>query len=163
MTGLGTTVALTINGETHTVRIPAHEMLVQTLRERMALTGTKIGCDIGICGACTVLVNGRLMSSCLVPTARLGGSEILTVEGLSQGEDLHPLQRQFAECGAVQCGFCTPGMLMTTYYLLEHKPDASEAELREFIHGNYCRCTGYVKIVQAVLRAQADLKAQARV
>jgi carbon-monoxide dehydrogenase small subunit len=150
------TVTVTVNGERHSVQVPAHEMLVETLRGRLALTGTKIGCDVGICGSCTVLVDDRLASACLTLTARVDGRSITTVEGLASGDDLHPLQRRFVERGAIQCGFCSPGMLMTAYDLLRRRPDASENDVREFIHGNYCRCTGYVKIVDACLEARAD-------
>jgi carbon-monoxide dehydrogenase small subunit len=152
------TVTLTVNGERHTLHVPAHEMLVETLRERLGLTGTKIGCEVGICGSCTVLVDDRLAAACLTPTARIEGGRVTTVEGLASGETLHALQQRFVERGAIQCGFCTPGMLMTTYALLRRHPDASAQEVREFIHGNYCRCTGYVKIVDACLAARDDLR-----
>jgi carbon-monoxide dehydrogenase small subunit len=151
------TVTLTINGEHQTVQVPAHEMLVQTLRERLGLTGTKVGCDVGICGSCTVLVDDRLTAACLTPTARIDGCRITTVEGLADGETLHPLQRRFVERGAVQCGFCTPGMLTTASDLFRRHPNASGDEIREYIHGNYCRCTGYVKIVDACLAAREEL------
>ena len=150
-------MTLTINGERHRVQVPAHEMLATTLRERLGLTGTKTGCDLGICGSCTVLVDDRLAAACLSLTARLDGCSVTTVEGLANGDDLHPLQRRFVERGAVQCGFCTPGMLVTASDLLRRRPDASEGEIREFLHGNYCRCTGYVKIVEACLEARDEL------
>jgi len=151
-----TTVALIVNGDAQQVRVPAHETLAETLRTRLGLTGTKVGCDVGVCGACTVLVDERLAAACLTLTARLNGSRVETVEGLARPGDVHSLQRRFVEAGAVQCGFCTPGMLLTANDVLRRRPDASEAEIREAIRGNYCRCTGYVKIVAACLAARAD-------
>lgn len=156
-----TQVTLTVNAEQHRVWVDSDEVLAQTLRRRLGLTGTKVGCDIGVCGSCTVLVDGRPASACLALTARLDGAEVRTVEGLATAGALHPLQRHFVEAGAVQCGFCTAGMLMSMVFLLEHSPDADEQELREFIHGNYCRCTGYVKLVEAFGRARAELRAAA--
>ena len=154
-------VTLTVNGQAHELEVGSGETLSQTLRRRLELTGTKIGCDTGICGACTVLVGGRLASSCLLLTARLDGARVQTVEGLSQAGSLHPLQRHFVEAGAVQCGFCTSGMLMTLAALLQSPGEHSEDDVREFIHGNYCRCTGYAKIVEAFRRAQAEVRAAA--
>jgi len=151
-----TTVTLIVNGETRRLPVEPHEALAETLRLRLGLTGTKVGCDVGVCGACTVLVDDRLAAACLTLTARLDGSRVVTVEGLAGAGELHPLQRRFVEAGAVQCGFCTPGMLLTAEELLRRRPDASEGEVREAIRGNYCRCTGYVKIVDACLAARAD-------
>jgi carbon-monoxide dehydrogenase small subunit len=155
-------VTLSVNGEWRNVDVEPGEVLAQTLRERLRLTGTKVGCDAGICGTCTVLVGRRPVSSCLTLTARLDGAEVLTVEGLAGGGEPHPLQRHFVEAGAVQCGFCTAGMLMTMLFLLETRPDLSEEELREQIHGNYCRCTGYVKLIEAFRRARAEMQGRAR-
>lgn len=143
-------VVLTVNGVRRSVEVPPTETLTFTLRERFRLTGTKLGCDSGICGSCAVLVDRRLRNSCLTLTALLDGSRISTIEGLAEGEKLHPVQRAFVQNGAIQCGYCTPGMVLAAVALLEENASPSEAEIREAIAGNICRCTGYTKIIKAV-------------
>jgi len=142
-----------LNGEKTQVEASADITLLQLLRDRLALTGTKDGCGTGECGACTVLMDGEPVNSCLVLAAQVDGHEILTVEGLATEAKLHPLQQAFVEVGAVQCGYCTPGMLLSAKALLDQNPNPTEGEIREAISGNLCRCTGYSRIVAAVQRA----------
>ncbi len=132
--------------------------LLDFLRGELGLKGTKKGCDSGQCGACTVLMNGKTVDACLVLAIQADGREILTIEGLSSGGRLHPLQEAFVEEGAVQCGFCTPGMILSAKALLDEKKDPSEEEIREALSGNLCRCTGYVKIIKAVQKAAALMR-----
>ncbi len=156
--GRPTTATLTVNGEQRTVVFPTHHTLLEVLREECGLTGTKHGCELGECGACTVLVDGRPVLSCLTLAAGMENRSIETIEGLAEGNALHPLQAAFADLGAAQCGYCTPGMLMTAKALLEElnePPEGSarhltEEEIRQALAGNLCRCTGYQKIIQAV-------------
>ncbi len=149
-------ITLRINGEVHVFNhVPAPKTLVQLLRDDAGLMGTKEGCGEGDCGACTVLVDGEPVNSCLVLAAEADGKEVLTVEGLSREWELHPLQQAFVDEGAVQCGFCTPGMLLAAKALLDENPSPTEAEIRGAIAGNLCRCTGYVRIVQAIQSAAA--------
>ncbi len=150
-----TTLELRVNGETRRVTFPTHHSLLEVLRERLDLTGTKHGCELGECGTCTVLVDGQPILSCLLLAADLEGSDIETVEGLQEGNQLHPLQAAFADLGAAQCGYCTPGILMASKALLRANPDANASEINEALSGNLCRCTGYHKIVQAVEWAAA--------
>jgi carbon-monoxide dehydrogenase small subunit len=156
-----TTLPLIVNGEQRVVAFPTHHTLLEVLREECGLTGTKHGCELGECGTCTVLVDGRPVLSCLVLAAEMEGRAIETVEGLARGNELHPLQRTFADLGAAQCGYCTPGILMAAKALLESNPGASESEIKEALAGNLCRCTGYHKIVQAVEWAGAILRGDA--
>lgn len=142
-----------VNGEEHEVYSEPWQVLRDVLRDELGLTGVKEGCTTGNCGACTVLVDGKAVKSCLVLACQVEGKDILTIEGLSKNGELHPLQRAFIEHFAVQCGFCTPGMIMTAKGLLDEKPDATEEDIKHGLHGNLCRCTGYVKIVEAVLAA----------
>ncbi len=146
-------VRFTLNGDPVEVGVNDGETLLEALRERFGLTGTKQGCDLGDCGACTVLFDGEPVLSCLVLAADAEGHSVLSIEGLSNGEQLHPLQKAFLDEGAVQCGYCTPGMILTAKALLDVNPDPTEAEIRRAISGNLCRCTGYTKIVGAVRRA----------
>ena len=141
---------LRVNGDDYSVAVPVHRTLLEVLREDLLLTGTKHGCEVGECGACTVLVDGEPMLSCLTLAADVEGREITTVEGLANNGELHPLQVAFAERGAAQCGYCTPGMLMTAKALLDKNPTPTEDEIREALSGNLCRCTGYLKIIEAV-------------
>ena len=141
---------LRVNGEAHPVAAPAHKTLLEVLREDLGLTGTKHGCEVGECGTCTVLVDGEPVLSCLTLAADVEGREITTVEGLAQNGELHPLQVAFAERGAAQCGYCTPGMLLSAKALLDRNPRPTEDEIKEALSGNLCRCTGYLKIIEAV-------------
>lgn len=150
-----TTLELRINGESKTVSFPTHHTLLEVLRERLDLTGTKHGCELGECGTCTVLVDGQPILSCLALAADLEGREIETVESLQNGIQLHPLQAAFADLGAAQCGYCTPGILMASKALLEANPQPEADQISEALSGNLCRCTGYHKIVQAVEWAAA--------
>jgi carbon-monoxide dehydrogenase small subunit len=143
-------LALTVNGEEQQVLVPVHRTLLEVLREDLGLTGTKHGCELGECGTCTVLVDGRPQLSCLLLPIQVAGSEITTIEGMGSTADLHPLQQAFAELGAAQCGYCTPGMLLAARALLDERPHPARDEIREALAGNLCRCTGYAKIVEAV-------------
>ena len=143
-------LSMTVNHRPVTVEVQADELLVDVLRDRLGLTGTKIGCNEGECGACTVIMDGQAVLSCLLPALRAQGREIVTIEGLSDGEALHPLQQAFVDHGAVQCGYCTPGFLMSAKALLDVRPHPTRDEIKEAIAGNLCRCTGYVKIVEAI-------------
>ena len=145
----------TINGEPITAEVDPALSLAEFLREKMYLTGTKIGCGKGECGACTVILDGKAVTSCIIPVLRAEGACVETIEGLARGGRLHPLQEEFVNKGAVQCGFCTPGMIMSSKALLDANPAPSKAEIREALGGNVCRCTGYVNIEQAV-EAAAD-------
>lgn len=149
-------IELRVNGETHEVLVETHRTLLEVLRERIGLTGTKEACDTGECGACTVLLDGLPVNSCLVLALDARGKEITTIEGLAVDGVLHPLQKAFIDHGATQCGFCTPGMILTAKALLDEKPSPTEAEVRQAISGNLCRCTGYAKIVGAVLAASGQ-------
>lgn len=146
-------ITLTVNGDPTTIAVRSNHTLLQVLRDQLGLTGTKIGCENGECGACTVLMDGEPVNSCLVLAVEADGRKIETVEGLAKGEQLHPLQQTFIDHNAIQCGFCTPGMLMTAKGLLDHNPHPTEDEVREAITGNLCRCTGYIRIVDAILDA----------
>ncbi|MHB8612274.1 MAG: (2Fe-2S)-binding protein [Candidatus Dormibacteraceae bacterium] len=141
---------LNVNGERVEMLLPVHNTLLEVLREDMQLTGTKHGCELGECGTCTVLVDGKPQLSCLVLPVQVEGRAITTIEGMAAGAELHPLQQAFAELGAAQCGYCTPGMLLSAKSLLEATPRPSREEIREALAGNLCRCTGYTKILEAV-------------
>jgi carbon-monoxide dehydrogenase small subunit len=146
-------ITLTVNGAKYEVAVEPQQSLLQVLREELHLTGTKEGCSEGECGACTVFLDGQTVDSCLIFGLEAHGREIITIEGLAQGEQLHPVQKAFAEYGAVQCGFCTPGMILAAKALLDSTPQPTETEIRRGISGNLCRCTGYVKIVEAIKAA----------
>ena len=146
-------VRCTVNGVEATLRAYPFARLLDVLREELGLTGTKEGCGEGECGACSVLVGGELVNSCLVPVAQVEGAEILTVEGLTDGDRLHAVQRAMIECGGAQCGICTPGMVLAAVSLLRETPQPTEADIRNGLAGNLCRCTGYMKIFDAVVRA----------
>jgi aerobic carbon-monoxide dehydrogenase small subunit len=151
-------IAVTVNGQEHSLEVEPRLLLVHLLRERLGLTGTHVGCDTTSCGACTVLVDGVPVKSCTHFAVQVDGREIKTVEGLAQGGQLHPLQRGFKEEHGLQCGFCTPGMMLVSAALLEENPDPSEEEIRWAISGNICRCTGYQNIVKAVQWAANEMK-----
>ena len=139
-----------INGQKYRVSVNPNQTLLDFLREKLGLTGTKRGCEIGECGACTVLLDGNAVNSCLVLAPQIDGRKVITVEGLAAGGKLHPLQQSFLDHDAVHCGFCTPGMLMSAKALLDKNPDPDEKEIRTAISGNLCRCTGYVQIVKSI-------------
>ncbi len=151
-------ISVTINGTTHEAEVESRLLLVHLLRDQLRLTGTHIGCDTTHCGACTVLLDGEPVKSCTVLAIQADGAELTTVEGLAQNGELHPLQEGFWEEHGLQCGFCTPGMLMTGYALLQRNSDPSEEDIRQAISGNLCRCTGYVNIVKAVQYAAAKMR-----
>jgi carbon-monoxide dehydrogenase small subunit len=151
-------ITMTVNGETRTAEVEARLLLVHLIRENFRLTGTHIGCDTTHCGACTVLLDDQAVKSCTVLAVQADGRSIRTVEGLEQGGGLHPIQKGFKEEHGLQCGFCTPGMLMTATALLERNTSPSEGEIRAAISGNLCRCTGYVNIVKAVQHAAAEMR-----
>ena len=146
-------INVTVNGETEQVVVPSNMTLMRMLRESLALTGTKNGCSAGECGACTVLINGEPVNSCMVLAVECDGVEIVTVEGLAGDKQLDPIQDAMIEAGGVQCGFCTPGILISSRALLDRNPDPSEDEIREALVGNLCRCTGYVRIIESVKAA----------
>jgi carbon-monoxide dehydrogenase small subunit len=145
-----TLLTLRVNGETQEVAVPVHKTLLELLREEMGLTGTKHGCELGECGTCTVLIDGQPVLSCLILPVECEGREIMTVEGMAQGGRLHPLQQAFAELGAAQCGYCTPGILLTAQALLDETPNPTRDQIKEALAGNLCRCTGYTKILDSV-------------
>jgi aerobic carbon-monoxide dehydrogenase small subunit len=151
-------VSTTINGEPAEFLADAQESLLDALRNTLNLTGSKEGCGSGDCGACSVMVDGRLVCSCLMLAAEAGGHEITTIEGIATGDKLHPIQQKFLENAALQCGFCTPGFIVATKALLDRNPDPSETEIRYWLAGNLCRCTGYDKIVRAVQDAAAEMR-----
>jgi carbon-monoxide dehydrogenase small subunit len=153
-------IALRINGARHVVRVEPRRTLVDAIRDDCCQTGTHIGCEHGVCGACTVLIDGEPVRSCLMFAVQADGREIRTVEGLANGEVLHPLQRAFMEHHGLQCGFCTPGFLMLAVGVLEREPDIGDAELIEALSSNLCRCTGYQNIVKAVRAAAAEMRAK---
>ena len=146
-------VELTVNGESRSANVPPETTLLKMLREHLGLTGAKLGCDVGDCGTCTVIVDGVSVNSCLMLAGRAAGCDVTTIEGLATADELHPLQQQFEEHGALQCGFCGPGMLISAKNLLDNNPDPTVFEVRDALAGNLCRCTGYTKIIEAVIDA----------
>ena len=158
----GVHVSTTINGDPAEFVCDADEPLLDVLRNRLGLTGAKEGCGTGDCGACSVTIDGRLVCSCLMLAAEAEGRSIATIEGMAEGEKLHPLQQKFLEMAALQCGICTPGVLIAARSLLERNPDPSESEVRFWLAGNLCRCTGYDKIVRAVMETAAEMRESAQ-
>ncbi len=154
----GVLIELNVNGEHYEVAVEPQRTLLEVLREKLGLTGTKKACDEGQCGSCTVLMDGKPVSSCLVLALEAQGRDILTIEGLSAGGRLHPIQQAFVDLGAIQCGYCTPGMILAGKALLDENPSPTEDEVRWAISGNLCRCTGYAKIVEAILAASKVLQ-----
>jgi carbon-monoxide dehydrogenase small subunit len=155
-------LSMTINGKTFTGQAEPRMLLVHFIRDELGLTGTHIGCDTGHCGACTIMFNGRALKSCMLLAVQAQGAEMLTVEGLAKDGQLHPLQEAFWEHHALQCGYCTPGMLIAALELLNHKPNPNEDEIRRGIEGNLCRCTGYVNIVKAIKAAADTMRKETR-
>jgi aerobic carbon-monoxide dehydrogenase small subunit len=152
------TVSFTLNGKSVSLEVDPRMLLVHALREELGLTGTHIGCDTSQCGACTVFMDGSSVKSCTVFGVQVEGANLLTIEGLKQNGDLHPLQQSFWDDHGLQCGYCTPGMIMSAYGLLNENPEPTEAEIREGLRGNFCRCTGYHNIVKAVQSAAASMR-----
>jgi carbon-monoxide dehydrogenase small subunit len=147
-------IKCTVNGQQRTLHVYAFERLLDVLREQLRLTGTKEGCGEGECGACTVLLDGKIVNSCLVPVVQVDSADITTIEGIALGQDqLHAVQEAFIQCGGAQCGICTPGMVMAAFDLLKRNPNPTEADIRAGLAGNLCRCTGYMKIFESVTRA----------
>jgi carbon-monoxide dehydrogenase small subunit len=151
-------ITLTVNDTEYEVAVAPNKTLTQVLREDLNLLGTKEGCGVGDCGACTVILDGKPVNSCLVLAVQASGSRIKTIEGVAHGDSLHPVQETFVELGAIQCGFCTPGMILSATSLLEKNPHPTEQEVRQALSGNLCRCTGYQKIVEAVQEASRIMK-----
>lgn len=154
------TIQITVNGKAHDVEVEGRTLLVQVLRDRLELTGTHVGCDTTQCGACTVHVNGRAVKSCTMLALQAEGASVTTIEGMADGERLHPIQQAFSECHGLQCGFCTPGMIMATADLLRRHPDPTEEQILHGLEGNLCRCTGYVNIVKSVRTAARRMAAR---
>jgi len=152
------TINFTLNGKERTVETTAGTTMSALLREILGNTGTKVGCDIGDCGACTIIMNGRAVKSCILPAMKADGADIVTIEGLGGKDGLHPLQKKFVEYAAVQCGYCTPGMILAAKAFLDENPNPTEEEARIAISGNICRCTGYVKPVLAILSAAEEMR-----
>jgi carbon-monoxide dehydrogenase small subunit len=153
-------IQIKLNGKSTTLEVPAHRLLLDLLRDEIGLTGTKEGCGTGDCGACTVFLNGKPVNSCLVLSGELDGADIVTIEGLKIGPELHPIQKAFIQDGGAQCGYCTPGMLMMAKAFLDENMNPTEEEIRFALSGNLCRCTGYAKIIQAVQDAAQELRAK---
>lgn len=154
-------VSLKINGKEYSGSAEPRLLLVHFIRDELNLTGTHIGCDTGHCGACTVIMNGKTVKSCMVLAVQANGADILTVEGLAQGDKLHPIQQAYWENHGLQCGYCTPGMLMSSLFLLQRNPDPTDEEIRKGIEGNLCRCTGYVNIIKSIKAAAKKMQAEA--
>ena len=154
------TIQFTLNGKSVSREVPNHRLLLDLLRDEIGATGTKEGCGTGDCGACTVLLDGKPVNSCLVLSGELNGADIVTIEGLKIGPELHPIQQTFLQDGGAQCGYCTPGMLMMSKALLDENPNPSEEDIRFALSGNLCRCTGYAKIIQAVQDAAAIIRSK---
>ena len=151
-------INLTVNKKHYTLSVNPLKPLINVIREDIGLTGTKSGCGKGECGACTLLLNGKPVTSCIIPAAQANNADIVTIEGIGSEEKLHPIQESFVEEGAVQCGFCTPGMIISSYALLKKNSNPTEDEIKEAISGNLCRCTGYTKIIQAVKKASKKMR-----
>ena len=150
---MDTTITVKVNGKEHTLTVPARRLLIDMLRYDLELTGTKEGCSVGVCGLCTVLVDGKMVASCLNLAALVDGQEVTTIEGIAEDDRLHPVQQAFIDYGGFQCGICTPGQIMAAKALLDENPEPSEEEVREWMTGNLCRCTGYYKILESVVNA----------
>lgn len=154
-------LSFTLNGRSHELEVEPHELLLDVVRDRLGLTGAKRSCDVQVCGACTLLVDGRPVSACTTLALEVRGRSVLTIEGLAEDGKLHPLQQAFIDHGGFQCGFCTPGMILAAKALLDETPEPTEAELKHFMHGNICRCTGYKKIIESIMAAAKTLREKA--
>jgi len=152
-------ISFTLNGKLQELEIEPHEFILDVIRERLGLTGAKRSCDVQVCGACTLLVDGKPVSGCTTLAFEVGGRSVLTIEGLAENGKLHPLQEAFIEHGGFQCGFCTPGMILTAKALLDENPSPTEDELKHYMHGNICRCTGYKKIIESIMAAAKKMRA----
>jgi carbon-monoxide dehydrogenase small subunit len=153
-------IRLTVNGRAHALQVEPHETLIEVIRDRLGLIGTKKSCDMQVCGACTVLLDGRPVSACTMLAFEARDSSLLTIEGMAQGDRLHPIQAAFIECNGFQCGFCTPGMILTAKALLDENPHPSEDDIKHYMRGNICRCTGYKRILESVMTAAQLLTSQ---
>ncbi len=150
-------ISLTVNGQQHEVSVPARRMLVDLLRYDIGLTGTKEACSVGVCGACTIMMNGQIVASCLLLAVQADGAELTTIEGIGTPDNLSTLQQCFIDCGGFQCGICTPGQIVAATALLDENPKPSEDEIKEWLMGNLCRCTGYYQIIESVQKASGQL------
>ena len=154
------TLTINVNGENRTATVPAETTLLRLLRETFGLTGSKLGCDVGDCGACTVIVDGLPVNSCLMLAGQADGREVLTIEGLASMDRVHPLQRAFEDCASLQCGFCGPGVILSAKALIDEIPDPTIPQIRDALGGNLCRCTGYVKMIEAIQKAARDMRGE---
>jgi aerobic-type carbon monoxide dehydrogenase small subunit (CoxS/CutS family) len=154
-------LSFTLNGRLQEIEVEPHELLLDVVRDQLGLTGVKRSCDVQVCGACTLLVDGRPVSACTTLAFEVRDRSVLTIEGLAEDGKLHPLQEAFIEHGGFQCGFCTPGMILAAKALLDENPAPSEAELKHFMHGNICRCTGYKKIIESIMAAAKEMRSEA--
>ncbi|MCZ6873689.1 MAG: (2Fe-2S)-binding protein [bacterium] len=151
-------ISMRVNGQQHTLEVPVQRLLIDCLRYDLGLTGCKEGCSVGVCGACTVLMDGEMTSSCLVLAVRADGTEIVTIEGMAEDDRLHPIQQSFIDYGGFQCGICTPGMIMAAKSLLDANPNPTEDEIKDWMMGNLCRCTGYYKIIESIQAAATTMQ-----
>jgi aerobic carbon-monoxide dehydrogenase small subunit len=157
------TISLTVNGDRRELEVPANRLLIDLLRYDLGLTGTKESCSIGVCGACTIIADGEMLSACLAMAVQYDGATITTIEGLASGDKLHPIQQAFIDYGGFQCGICTPGQIMAAKALLDENPTPTTEEIKEWMTGNLCRCTGYYKIIESIEAAAVTLRSGARV
>lgn len=155
-------ISFTLNGSLQEIEVEPHELLLDVVRDRLGLTGTKRSCDVQVCGACTILLDGQPVSACTTLAFEARGREVLTIEGLAENGKLHPLQEAFIEHGGFQCGFCTPGMILAAKVLLDEYPEPSEEQIKHFMHGNICRCTGYKKIIESIVAAGKKMRSKKR-
>lgn len=151
-------IRVTVNGHAYALQVEPHETLIELIRERLGLSGTKKSCDVQVCGACTVLLNGRPVSSCTLLAFEARNASLLTIEGMAAGEELHPIQEAFIACSGFQCGFCTPGMILTTKALLDENPSPTVDDIKHYMRGNICRCTGYKRILESIEEAARHLR-----
>jgi aerobic carbon-monoxide dehydrogenase small subunit len=155
-------LSFTVNGRLHEIEVEPHEILLDVIRDRLGLTGAKRSCDVQVCGACTLLLDGRPVSACTTLAFEARGREVLTIEGLAENGKLHPLQEAFIKYGGLQCGFCTPGMILAAKVLLDENPGPTEEQIKHFMHGNICRCTGYKKIIESIVAAGKKIRSNPR-